>query len=160
MELVEAGSLDRQRHRFGDVAWASPLLGGIADGLVTLHAAGVVRRDLKPPNILLAAERLPKIADFGIASLDEEQLARDSAGGYRTLSATGAILGTPAYMAPEAWDGAGQLGKPADVFAMGLLSYEMLSGKAAFEMPPFLQRAAGRRMLPPPPLEQRVPQLT
>src|SRR5258705_2887212 len=65
MELVEAGSLDRQRHRFGDVAWASPLLGGIADGLVTLHAAGVVHRDLKPPNILLAAERLPKIADFG-----------------------------------------------------------------------------------------------
>jgi protein kinase-like protein/7TMR-DISM extracellular protein 2/7TM protein involved in diverse intracellular signaling len=160
MELVTAGSLDRQRHRFGDVAWASPLLGGIAEGLVTLHAAGVVHRDLKPPNILLATERLPKIADFGIASIAEEQLARDSAGGNRTLTANGAILGTPAYMAPEAWDGVGQLGKPADVFAMGLLAYEMLSGKCAFEVPPFLQRAAGRPLIPPPPLQQRVPALS
>jgi serine/threonine-protein kinase len=63
-------------------------------------------------------------------------------------------------MAPEAWDGVGQLGKPADVFAMGLLAYEMLSGKCAFEVPPFLQRAAGRPLVPPPPLEQRVPALS
>ena len=70
MELIRGGSLDNQRERFGEVAWALPVLAQIARGLVALHSAGIVHRDLKPGNILLSADEA-KISDFGISRIGQ-----------------------------------------------------------------------------------------
>ena len=66
MPLVEAGSLDHQRERFGQRDWAVPILAGIAQGLAALHSRGVVHRDLKPSNVLVA-DGIARITDLGIA---------------------------------------------------------------------------------------------
>ena len=96
------------------------LLGGVAEGLGAVHAAGLVHRDLKPANVLLAADG-PRVIDFGIAH------AADAT----ALTGTGAVLGTPAFMAPE--QVAGRPVSPAtDVFALGHLVAYAATGHSAF----------------------------
>ncbi|WP_437337887.1 protein kinase domain-containing protein [Sorangium sp. So ce394] len=96
----------------------------VAAALATAHARGVVHRDLKPSNLFLPAGdvALVKVLDFGIAHL----------GDVTRLTRTGAILGTPGYMAPEQAGGAGALDARADVFALGCVLYECLTGTPAF----------------------------
>ncbi|WP_437337884.1 protein kinase domain-containing protein [Sorangium sp. So ce394] len=96
----------------------------VAAALGTAHARGVVHRDLKPSNLFLPAGdvTLVKVLDFGIAHL----------GDVTRLTRTGAILGTPGYMAPEQAGGAGALDARADVFALGCVLYECLTGTPAF----------------------------
>jgi hypothetical protein len=152
MELVRGGSLEEQRARFGDVAWALPLLGGTAQGLAALHEARVVHRDLKPANVLLEGATA-KVADFGIARVETlagetatgDPLARPSSvAAPLALTRAGALMGTPAYMAPEAARGARFVGAPADVFAFGVMACEMLTGQPAFEDAPVLSVLEGR----------------
>jgi serine/threonine protein kinase len=159
MELIRGGSIEDHRERFGNVAWALPLLAGIARGLSALHRAHIVHRDLKPANVLLEGDgqRLTaKLADFGFALVhtlegaagDIEVMgmtpSANAIGDAVVLTHAGAIVGTPAYMAPEAARGARLVGPPSDVFAFGLMACEMLTGRKAFEEVPVRAVLAGR----------------
>ena len=100
---------------------AAALVAALADGVAHAHAAGVLHRDLKPANVLLAEGGAPKLADFGLAA--------PLAGGTG-LTATGEVVGTPSYMAPEAVDG--EAGPAGDVYGLGAVLYECLTGRAPF----------------------------
>jgi TolB-like protein len=102
------------------------LTGAIATALDTAHQQGVIHRDLKPENILLTADGLPLVADFGIA------LAVKHAGGER-LTETGMSLGTPAYMSPEQVAGTRELDGRSDIYSLGCLAFELLSGHPPYQ---------------------------
>ncbi len=162
MELVDGTSLDRARERFGAVGWAQEIIGQAARGLAVMHARGIVHRDLKPANILLSGGRdapLVKIADFGIARSDAIVEAApaapiDQAGALDSeLTRTGAVFGTPLYMAPELAAGVRAAPPSSDVFSLGVIAYEILTGVRPFAEPPVLARLKGRPLLPPHPLE-------
>jgi serine/threonine-protein kinase len=109
----------------GRFAWPETLslLQPLCEALDYAHGRGVVHRDLKPANILLDSERGPLLTDFGFARLMGDSSV--------SLSLSGGILGTPAYIAPEVWelDAAEQ---PADIYALGCILYEMLTGEVLF----------------------------
>jgi len=98
----------------------------VAQGLVAAHAAGLVHRDLKPENIFLSRLGTTKILDFGLAKLAQDDRPQD---GLSTI--TGVVLGTAGYLAPEQIRGEGVDGR-ADLFALGAVLFEMLSGRRAF----------------------------
>ena len=98
----------------------------IASAAAAAHARGVVHRDLKPENVIRARDGSVKVLDFGLARLTS---SAESAGARLTL--TGTLMGTPAYMSPEQLRGA-ETGAATDIFALGLLLHEMLTGQHAF----------------------------
>ncbi|HUJ62399.1 MAG TPA: serine/threonine-protein kinase, partial [Kofleriaceae bacterium] len=118
MELVEGESLTcqlRARHHL-TLAEAVAIACALCDGLAAAHAVGVIHRDLKPDNVLIARDGRVVLADFGVAALATE---------------AGDVSGTPAYMAPE--QARGEPATPAaDVYAVGVVLYEMLTGHRAF----------------------------
>jgi len=97
------------------------LLARIAEAVHHAHERGVVHRDLKPSNVLVTAEGQPKVLDFGIASLQEV--------GAESLTETGMLLGTPAYMSPEQAGGRGPIDARADLYALGVIGYELLTDR-------------------------------
>ena len=125
MEYVDGGTLaDSLRKEPPPPRDAAELLISIARALHHAHENGVVHRDMKPANVLLAVEGVPKVADFGIA----KRLNNDS-----QLTRTGAVIGTPTYMAPEQAKGNSRhVGPPADVYSLGAILYEMLAGRSPF----------------------------
>ena len=128
MEYVDGLSLDK----FMQSAAISPpvaaqIAGDILEGLVTCHGMGVIHRDIKPANILLTQSGVAKIADFGLATAYASHLM-DS---VRSRASSGFFMGTPRYAPPEAWEGM----EPSpgwDMYSLGIMLFEMLSGTVAF----------------------------
>jgi hypothetical protein len=154
MELMRGASLEERRGRFGETAWAIPLLRQIASGLAALHAAGIVHRDLKPANVLLSeddASPIARISDYGISRFDDavDVDARTAA----AATATGALLGTPLYMAPEMALGGRAADSAADIYAFGIVAYEMLTGRPPFATPPVVLAMAGQSPPLPPAID-------
>jgi serine/threonine protein kinase len=135
MEYVAGRSMDRMIPRQG-MRPAEVLRYGvqIADALAAAHASGIIHRDLKPANIMVTQSGLVKVLDFGIAKLAEQPMP-DSEQPTVSLAAPatgeGKILGTIAYMSPEQAQGL-KIDTRSDIFSLGTVLYEMLTGRAAF----------------------------
>ena len=123
MELVEGGDLAALVRRVGRVApeRAARLVADAADALAAAHASGLVHRDIKPGNILIGADGRAKVADFGIAR----------ATGDESLTRTGAALGSVEYFSPEQARGE-RAGAASDIYSLGVVMYELLTGRRPF----------------------------
>jgi eukaryotic-like serine/threonine-protein kinase len=144
MPYVEGESLRGRLERTGALPLeeALRLTGEAADALDYAHRHGVVHRDIKPENILLSGGHA-RVADFGIAQ------ALEAAGDER-LTGTGIMVGTPAYMSPEQGAGARTLDGRSDIYSLGCVLFELLTGEAPFSGPT-PQAVIARRFVEPPP---------
>jgi serine/threonine-protein kinase len=142
MEYLEGEPLSVHLGRTGKVplSRATEIALQIADGLMAAHEAGVVHRDLKPDNVILGSDLRVKIMDFGIARAFSNDNAKLTAG---------RPLGTPAYMAPEQVEGK-DADHRADIYALGEMLYEMLTGQQPWNGDSIFAVAAARLVAPPP----------
>jgi len=131
MERVEGEALDAYIvNNAPSLSARVELLARISEAVHHAHQRGVVHRDLKPANVLVDADGRPKVLDFGIARLSET----DGGSGHAN-TATGQVVGTVAYMSPEQFAGRhAEIDVRADVYALGVLLYESLSGRRPFEL--------------------------
>jgi serine/threonine-protein kinase len=148
MEYVFGPNLKDLLRRYGPlpVPWVWRLGDQLCAALGAAHAAGVVHRDVKPQNVMLVdarTELLAKLTDFGIA--------RQVGGDLTTLTMTGQVLGTPDYLSPE--QVIGEPGGPtSDLYALGIVLYELLTGRLPFEADTPLAAASRRMVADAPPL--------
>jgi len=123
MELVDGGDLAQIITKGPmPVTRAVTILKQLCQGLEAIHQNGIVHRDLKPENILIDSQGTYKIGDFGVARIE----------GNNTLTQAGALVGTPKYLAPEYIE-KGTCDHRGDIYALGVIAYEMLTGKSPFE---------------------------
>lgn len=142
MECIDGESLGDalEREKSLSTPRVAEICTAICAGLAAAHDAGVVHRDLKPDNVMLAKDGRVLITDFGIA--------RAIDGGAKRTA--GMPVGTPAYMAPEQVEGASDIDARADIYALGAMMYEMTVGAAPFEGDSMFAVAAARLIHPPP----------
>jgi serine/threonine-protein kinase len=157
LEFVEGRSLREllDREKKLEPPRAREIARQIASALAAAHAAGVVHRDLKPDNVMLVAREgvaeWVKVLDFGIAKVTAEEI-RDQP----VLTQYGSVFGTPEYMSPE--QALGQaVDHRADLYALGILLYEMLSGRTPFANDDLLQVLTRQMTAEPPPLPAEIP---
>jgi WD40 repeat protein len=124
MKLIDGGSLAENLPRFAkDARAAARLVAAAAQAVHHAHQRGILHRDLKPANILLDARGEPYVSDFGLAKRTE---------GDRALTQSGAIVGTPGYLAPEQARAEKVLSTAVDVYSLGAILYELLTGRPPF----------------------------
>ena len=147
MAFVEGGSLkDLIRKGPLDVNQTVSIVAQLADALDHAHHHGLVHRDVKPSNVLMARDGRPQLTDFGIAKALYEAAQ---------LTRTGATLGTPEYMAPEQAQGGRPDGR-TDIYALGVVLYEMLTGSVPFSSDTPVATMYMQVHLPPPPLRRET----
>jgi len=163
MEFLDGNDLadELARRRVFDPVSGIRIALQICRALGAAHSNGVVHRDLKPENVFLQrtmdGEEVVKIVDFGIAQLrDNEQAERESK--HRRLTRTGMVFGTPEYMAPEQAEGH-HADQRADVYALGVMLYEMFTGAVPFTGETFLGVLAKHLHEAPPPMTQVTQEL-
>jgi len=127
MEYVEGNNLKDYLHKHGQIRPFSkilPIIEQVASALTYAHGRGIIHRDIKPANIMLAPDGQVILMDFGIAKMLEAK---------EQMTKTGAGIGTPAYMAPEQARAQPDIGPPADIYSLGIVLYEMLTGRVPFQ---------------------------
>ncbi len=155
-EFIDGGTLEdwvREEKR----TWPQivELLTGIADGLATAHAAGILHRDIKPANILVARNGYAKLADFGLARLQDTE-GLDVTRKSEAPTHPGVVIGTVAYMSPEQASGK-PLDTRSDIFSFGVTLYEALVGYRPFEGATTLELMQAIIHLPPKPPTASIP---
>jgi serine/threonine protein kinase len=150
MEFVDGGTLSGWAAA-GPRSWRQvvALLTGIAEALATAHQAGILHRDIKPGNILVSQGGYAKLADFGLAKLEDTP-------SDETSTRTGAIVGTTAYMSPEQATG-GNCDARSDIFSFGVVLYELLAGKRPFDGKSSSETVQKILQTQPPPLSGAIP---
>ena len=132
MEFVKGETL-RDRLRRGALPFpqAQSVIASLLEALVHAHAAGVLHRDIKPENVMITGDHLGKLLDFGIAQLHEEEQVGSEEKTEVALTEAGAVIGTLGYMSPEQLRGK-PLDERSDLFSLGAVFYETISGRPAF----------------------------
>jgi predicted Ser/Thr protein kinase len=150
MEYIEGDTLHQRIKRSGPpgIPEAREILCAVAAGVAAAHDAGIVHRDIKPQNVLLGRKREVKVIDFGLAKASYAE----------QMTATGLIMGTPEYMAPEQIRG-GRCDARTDVYQLGVLSYFVLAGRPPFQGDTPIAVGFSQVHDPPPPLRPLRPEV-
>jgi serine/threonine-protein kinase len=161
MELLEGETLGERLRRDGRLPWpaACAIAGRVAEAIGAAHDKGIIHRDLKPENVFLVGDPAVatgaptvKVLDFGVAKLMEvDTPAR--------MTVRGALLGTPEYMSPEQCGGEEEVDYRADVYALGCIVFEMLSGEPPFATSRIQELLANHMFKPAPDLKEQVADL-
>jgi WD40 repeat protein len=151
LEFVDGGNLAEKLKGTPQPAdQAAQLIEGLARAMQYAHLHGVVHRDLKPANVLLNGDGFAKITDFGLAKQLDVDVGQTK---------SGTILGTPSYMAPEQAAGNKKIGAAADVYSLGAILYEMLTGRPPFRAASVLETLEQVRSADPVPLSRLQPRM-
>ncbi len=177
MELVRGTPLDTLLKVQGPIPLERfvPLLGRICEVVQTAHEQGIVHRDLKPANVMVlsrAGQLLPKLLDFGIAKLTSDEAQRatwedattpaalagiDGAAADHDLTGEGVTMGSPHYMAPEQWIDSASTDARTDIYALGVICFQALTGQPPFRAQSREKVAALHARAPVPPLGSGFP---
>jgi len=167
MEFVEgeslSGRIKRMRNGLGPDALR--IARQIAATLAAAHTKGIIHRDLKPDNIMIAPDseapggERAKVLDFGIAKIVSEHES-DKLNANPGLTQAGAVMGTPKYMSPEQCRGTGKVDFKTDVYALGVIMFEMLTGKIPFDAEGTGAMMAMHMFQPPPPIREIEPSVS
>ncbi len=158
MEYLEGATLEQHIRSQGRLSpqEATPIVVQLLDGLEAAHYAGIIHRDLKPANVFLsrgANGDFVKILDFGVSKFN----VLNSDG--MSMTSTGAVLGTPFYMSPEQAKGSREIDARSDLYAVGVILYEAITGQVPFSAETFNELIFRIVLESPPPVESFVPML-